>query len=498
MSIQKNADTSSAQTFSIRSILTPLIAIILGLFMVILDGTAVNVALPRLVEDFNSSLSVLQWTVTGYVLAQAAVIPLAGWLSDRFGAKKIFLISIGLFTIGSILCAVAQDPTQLIVFRILQGLGGGLVMPIAMAFTYRLSPPDKVGAVMGMMGIPILLAPALGPILAGWMVDFVSWQWIFLINIPVGIIGILIGIRSLPNISRQSVAALDKWGMIFGPLAFAALAYGISEGGNGWSSAKTIIGITVGVVSLALFIVIELRRENPLLELRVFKSGDFLRGILIQWVTQIGLFGTMFLVPLFLQQAKGYSAFDTGLMMLPQALCAGLFMPISGKLSDKWGARPVVLAGMLLVATAGFLLSTVDAGTSEFSLLLPLGMLGAGMGLAMMPLNTHLIQSAPQNLVGRVTSLTAAAQQVVNSFAVSGLTTILVHQMKGYLASQPPAQGAMSPGVDAWSSAFGDTFTVVTFIAVFGFVISIFLRRPKKQMTDEQQKAADGGHMMMG
>jgi len=171
---------------SIKDILVPLIAIIIGLFMVILDGTAMNVALPGLVLEFDSTLGLLQWTVTGYALAQAAVIPLAGWLSDRFGAKRIFLISVALFTVGSLLCALATSPIQLIIYRVLQGMGGGMVMPIAMAFTYRLSPPGKVGAVMGMMGIPILLAPALGPIIAGALVDFATWQWIFIINLPIG------------------------------------------------------------------------------------------------------------------------------------------------------------------------------------------------------------------------------------------------------------------------------------------------------------------------
>ncbi|MDQ0878710.1 EmrB/QacA subfamily drug resistance transporter [Paenibacillus sp. V4I3] len=231
MSSDKNIAAAEAP-FSMRSILGPLVAIVVGIFMVILDGTAVNVALPKLQEEFNLlNLSLVQWTVIGYALAQAAVIPLAGWLSDRFGAKKIFLISVGLFTIGSGLCALANSVEMLITFRIIQGLGGGVVVPIAMAFIYRLSPPGKVGAVMGMMGIPILLGPALGPVVAGWLVEYHSWQWIFLINLPIGVIGIILGIRTLPNIQRQSVASLDLLGMLLGPIAFAALVYGVSNGG---------------------------------------------------------------------------------------------------------------------------------------------------------------------------------------------------------------------------------------------------------------------------
>ncbi|MFD2615641.1 DHA2 family efflux MFS transporter permease subunit [Paenibacillus gansuensis] len=470
---------------SIRSILAPLVAIIVGLFMVILDGTAMNVALPGFVTEFGKDLSVVQWTVTGYALAQAAVIPLAGWLSDRFGAKKIFLISVAMFTLGSLLCALAADVNQLIIYRVIQGIGGGMVMPIAMAFTYRLSPPGKVGAVMGMMGIPILLAPALGPVIAGWLVDYASWKWIFLLNLPVGIIGILIGLRTLPNIDRQSVPALDMAGIILGPIAFAGLSYGVSEGGNSWTSAQTLTGLIVGGAALIGFVIAELRRENPLLELRVFKSSDFTRGIIVQWISQIALFGTLFMIPLFLVMAKQYTAFETGLVMLPQALAAGLFMPIGGKLFDKIGARPLVISGMSLVLLAAFLLSRIQMDDSVWAMVPPLALLGAGMGLSMMPLNTHLMQSAPQNLVSRVTSLTNAAQQVMTSFAVAGLTTIHTTLTKDYITdgTDPAKAGGL---------AFGDTFYVLVGIAVLGILIAFFLRKPKNaaQNTGQQPEVA--------
>lgn len=482
MSAKQAPVNESGAPFSIRQILAPLAAIIVGLFMVILDGTAVNVAIPGLMTEFNVEYQLVQWTVTGYALAQAAVIPLAGWLSDRFGAKRVFLTSVFLFTVGSLLCALATSVEQLVVYRILQGLGGGMVMPIAMAFTYRLSPPEKVGAVMGMMGIPILLAPALGPVVAGWLVDYASWKWIFLINIPIGIVGILLGIRTLPVIKRQAVASLDKFGIILAPLAFAALSYGVTEGATSWTASKTIIAISVGVVALILFIVVELNRKEPLLELRVFKSMDFSKGIVVQWISQVALFGTMFLVPLFLQDAKGYTAFDTGLIMLPQALAAGLFMPISGILYDKIGARPLVLTGMGLVTVASFILSQVNAESGLWMIIVPLSLLGAGMGLSMMPLNTHLMQSAPRNLVSRVSSLTNAASQVMSSFAIAGLATILAGKMKLY---GPTATSKL----ELYSLSFGDTFLVLTGIAVGGGLLAVILNRPKrvKDGQDDQQ-----------
>ncbi|OUS71631.1 MFS transporter [Paenibacillus sp. MY03] len=481
---------------SIRGIMLPLLAIIVGMFMVILDGTAMNVALNQFMEDFGSSFSLVQWTVTGYALAQAAVIPLAGWLSDRFGAKRIFLMSIVLFTLGSALCALAGTVEQLIAYRIIQGLGGGMVAPIAMAFTYRLSPPGKQGAVMGMIGIPMLLAPALGPVVGGWLVEYVTWHWIFLINLPIGVIAVIVGLRTLPNLERQTVPMLDTLGMIFAPLAFAALAYGISSaggehgGGNGWTAPETLIGLFVGAISLIIFITVELRRTSPLLELRVFRSSDFTRGIILQWIVQIALFGTLFLFPVFLIQAKGYSAFETGLILLPQALAAGLFMPIGGKLFDKLGARPVVLFGLLLVSTGAFLLSGISASTTIAEIMIPLVLLGAGMGFSMMPLNTHIIQSAPRHLVGRVTSLTAAAQQVISSFAIAGLSTLLADRNKSYALTHPAS--------DVAYLSFGDAFFLLACIGVFGVLVALVLRRPKQQPNEEGENKGPDVTMMMG
>ncbi len=487
--------TTVAETppFRMRAIMAPLVAIIVGVFMVILDSTAVNVALPSLVKELDSSLTMIQWTVTGYALAQAAVIPLAGWLSDRFGAKQVFLLSVALFTLGSALCATAQSDTMLVAFRLLQGLGGGCVLPIAMAYVYRLSPPERVGAVMGVMGIPILLAPALGPVLAGWLVQYAVWRWIFLLNLPVGIIGLAVGLRSLPAIGRQSAAGLDLPGTLLAPLAFAGLCYGISQSGTSWTSAQTLGGLVVGSVALLAFVVVELRARTPLLELRVFRSPEFCRAIVVQWVAQFALFGSLFLVPLFLQQVRGYGAFDTGLILLPQALAAAIIMPLSGGLFDRIGARPLVLLGIALVAVATYLLSGVSAATRGIDLLLPLAMVGAGMGMMMMPLNTHLINTAPRRLVSRVTSLTNALQQVVSSFTIAGLAAILTSRAATRIAAAKAAfaqaQPASTTGAPAnlahdlqaamgaaFAAAFDDTFRVMVAAALVAGALGLLLR----------------------
>jgi len=483
--------------FRLSSILVPLLAIIAGVFMVVLDSTAMNVALSTLVKDFGTDLNTLQWVVTGYMLAQASVIPLSGWLSDRFGAKTVFISAIVLFTIGSILCATPNSAEWLVVFRVIQGLGGGCVLPVAMAYVYRLSPISKVGVVMGIMGIPVLFAPAIGPVLSGWLVEYHSWRWIFLINIPIGIVCVLIGLRKLPKVDRTQVPGVDKYGMILGPLAFAALSYGVSQGAESWTSDKTLIGLAVGVLALLAFVVVELRSSTPLLELRVLGSIDFTAGILVQWVAQFALYGALFLLPQFLQQARGFGAFDTGLTLLPQAIASGLMMPIAGILFDRIGVRWLVVCGLSLVSGALYQYSHVDLTTESRDVILPLIMCGAGMGMMMMPMNTHLLNKAPRHLVNRVTSLTNSMQQVINSLAVSTLVTILSSRAtaRGIEMQEAAAQSGISAdnaSPEALKQAaqmvlakgFDDTFHIMMFVAIGGAVLGLLLRRGRRAEED--------------
>lgn len=479
------------EAFSIKTIIGPLLAVIVGMIMVILDSTAMNVALPGIVKDFKSDVSTMQWSITGYTLALSAVIPLAGWMTDRFGAKKIFLITIVLFTLGSVLCSVARNPEQLILYRVIQGLGGGMVQPIGMAIIFRLAPSDKIGAVMGTLGVPMLLAPALGPVLAGYLVEYVTWHWIFLINLPIGIIAILVGLKFLPKVERKTVASLDYLGIILAPIAFAMLAYGVSEGGKSWTSTETLTGLIVGGVALILFIIVELRQKQPLLELRVFGSSDFRKGIVIAWISQIALFGVMIIVPLFLQTVRGYGALDTGLILLPQALASGVMMPIGGRLYDKIGARPLTITGLSIITAALVMLSRISMDTTTGFIITCLVMMGAGMGLSMMAINTHVLQSAPKHLVSRVTPLTTAAQQVMVSFAVAGMTGFLTSRITDHMTK-------IADPIEATVSAYGDTFLLAAGIALAGALLGTILSRPKQQpehAQDDETKEANATMM---
>ena len=500
--------SSDPVPFSIRSIAGPLVAIIIGIFMVVLDTTATNVALPTLVKGFRSPLSTIQWVITGYTLAQAAAIPLAGWLSDRFGTKQLFLASVIVFTVFSALCATAQTGGALIAFRILQGVGGGFVIPVGLAYVYRLAPPARVGSVTGLLGVPVLLAPAIGPVLAGWLVQDVSWRWIFLINVPVGVVGVLLGLRWLPLVERAHVAALDIPGIILAPLAFASLVYGISEGSTSWTSVNTLGGIVVGALALITFVVVELRAADPLLELRVFRSADFNIAIVAQWAGQFAFFGVLFLVPLYLQQVRGYGALDTGLTLLPEALATMVILPLGGTLYDRIGARPLVLVGFAIMAMATVLLAMVSATTTGRDLVVPLILYGAGLGLMFLPVITQTLNTAPRELVGRVSALTNALQQVVSSVAVAFLSTLLVSRTTTHvgearraLAALPGSQHLSRSDVarhaqqlltGASATAFDDAFHVMLVIMLVGAALGLLIRRAVvATQTDPQAVLAD-------
>jgi EmrB/QacA subfamily drug resistance transporter len=467
---------------SARSLLLPVVAIIIGTFMVILDTTVVNVALPTLGRVFATDISLLQWVIAAYMLAQAAVIPLSGWISDRFGAKRVYLTSLILFTLGSALCGLAQSGEMLIGTRILQGLGGGMLMPIGMAVLYRLTPPERRGAIFGLFGLPIMVAPALGPLLSGYLLEFADWRLIFLINVPIGAMALFFGVRVLPNIPAGRVAgAFDTLGVILGPLAFVSLSFGISQSTQvGWTDAQTLGGIGLGLVALALFVWRELTTTDPVLELRVFRSRDFTMAILTQWAGFGAMFGSFFLVPLFLQQVRGYGSLETGLFLVPQAIASGIFMQISGRAFDRFGVKPPVLLGMSLIVSAMWLLSQLSGRTTGEDLRLPLILMGAGMGSMMMALNTHMLSTAPRELVGRVTSLTSALQNVVGSLAIATFATILQARLPVHIAEATVAAGGQPSQTmltNAAAFAFGDVYRTAMVVAGVAWLLVWTLRR---------------------
>ncbi|MGV0168448.1 MDR family MFS transporter [Furfurilactobacillus sp. WILCCON 0119] len=463
------------EEFSLMKVLPAVLTISVAMLLTMMDATVMNVAIPTLQKVFNTSLATVQWTITGYTLALAAVTPLAGWLADRFSDKRIFATAIVWFTVCSVLCSMVNSVELLILFRALQGLAGGLVGPIGMAMSWRLIPSEKRGALMGILGLPLVVAPIMGPILSGWLLSNASWHAIFLINLPIGLLALLLVILFLPASDRERGLHLDLAGALLSPAAFTLLIYGIHRLGNtALTDPVTGLCILAGAIALVSFIVVELRQEAPLMALTAFKSFRFTRGITVSWLNQIVLFGATLLVPLFLQTAKGFSALHAGEMMAPQALAAFVGMIIGGQLFDRWGIRAAAIPGIGLMITGVALLTQMTIHTTTIQLIGMTVLLGLGQGLTMMQISTYNISQAPQAVVTRITPLINSAMQIVNSLAVVILTNVLSHNMHAEMKT-----ATMLNMKTHIISAYGTTFMLPLGILVASWLLSWTLTKAK-------------------
>jgi EmrB/QacA subfamily drug resistance transporter len=322
-----------------RALLLVAGVVVLGAIMSILDTTVVNVAIKTLAASFHTTLPTIQWVATGYTLALATVIPLSGWIADRFGTKRLSMSSIALFIIGSALSGIAGSATEIIVFRVLQGLGGGMIMPAGMTILTKAAGPNRIGRVMAILGVPMMVAPILGPVLGGWLVSDVSWRWIFFINAPVGVIALIASYLVLKPDVGESSERLDFVDLLLASPGLALLIYGLAESNpGGFGQAKVLIPMVVGLLLLATFVRHALRSKQPLIDLRLFKDRVFTSSSITLALMVISVFGTFLLLPYYLQLVRFQSALDAGLLMIPQGVGSMLMMPVAGILSDKTGS----------------------------------------------------------------------------------------------------------------------------------------------------------------
>ena len=401
-----------------------------GSFMTILDATIVNVAVATLQRSFNvASYNDIAWVVTAYMLAQGAVIPLAGWVTDRFGTKRVYLITLVLFTVASALCGAAWNLPSLIIFRILQGVGGGMLMPIGLTILLGAFGPAQMGRVMGLFGVPTLIAPAIGPVLGGWLVQDFSWRLIFLVNVPVGAVSLVAAAVFLRETAHSRRLRLDVIGLATGIPAVLALMYGVDRSTvSGWGSPLVIFMLTSSAVLFTVFVVRQLRAREPLLHIRLFKDTTFTMSTVLSLVVVTGMFGVIYLLPLYLQQIRGYDALTTGLLLMPQALTAAVLMPFSGSLADRIGPRYVVMFGLVVLAVSSFMLAQVHPDTSIAYLAFVMSLRGVSMGFAMMPAMAAGLARIPRSSASRASSITNTVQRAGASVAVAVLVTVLAAQ----------------------------------------------------------------------
>jgi EmrB/QacA subfamily drug resistance transporter len=417
--------------------------VVLGAIMSILDVTVVSVALPTFQTEFNATYAQVAWTMTGYTLALATVIPLSGWAADRFGTKRLYMLALLLFTLGSALCSTADSIQQLVSYRVLQGLGGGMLMPLGMTIMTRAAGPERIGRLMAVLGIPMLLGPIGGPILGGWLIEAASWHWIFLINVPVGAVALVYAFFALPKDNPKPSESFDFLGMLMLSPGLALLLYGVSalpETGT-ITATKVWATMLVGAVLVIGFVFYSFKPKHPLLDLRLFRNRNLTIAALSLFVFIIAFMGAGLLFPSYFLQVRGQSTLHAGLLMAPQGIGAMLTMPIAGTLADRIPVGRTVPFAMALIAAGMFTFTQVGTDTSYVLLCGSLFVMGLGMGGTMMPIMTSALRTLHSADVARGSTLVNILQQIGGSIGAAVMSVILTSRLN----DSPVIPGATDP-----------------------------------------------------
>ncbi|HWE31855.1 MAG TPA: DHA2 family efflux MFS transporter permease subunit [Solirubrobacteraceae bacterium] len=461
------------------------IVVVLGSAMSILDTTIVNVALKTLAREQHATLSNIQWVVTGYLLSLAAVIPITGWAARSFGAKRVYLFSVIVFTAGSALCGLATSTTELIVFRVLQGVGGGMILPIGQLMLAEAAGPKRMGRVMSIVAVPMMLAPILGPALGGLIVDNLSWRWIFYVNVPIGLIAVPTALRFLPSVERKPADRIDFVGLALVATGLPLLLYGVSEiaSTHSFTASKVVIPVLVGIALVVVFVVHALRvkRVKPLLEVRLYRRSTFASASFAMVCLAMALFGGMILLPLYWQSIRHESVLNSGLLQAPQGLGMALVMPLAGRLSDRFGGGPLALFGAVLTALATIPFGFVGTHTSIVFLSVAMLVRGVGIGFAFMPAMTAAFASLEHHELSDATPQLNALQRAAGAIGTGILAVVLQRALTGAhtLGAQAGAYGTAF----WWSAA-------ITALAIGPCIVLVVAERRARAAHSEHGDAA--------
>lgn len=405
-----------------------LATVMFGLFMVILDSTIINIAFPTLRSEFGVSLSDAQWVISVYVLALGVTTPVSGFLADRFGIKRIYLLGLGLFVFGSFLCGFAPSLGLLIAARALQGFGGGIAQPLGPAQLYRAFPPKEQGTAFGIMGIALVVAPALGPILGGWLVGIGLWRAIFFVNVPIGIIGVFLGSRFLLDYRTGQRPLFDPFGLITAAIGFGAVLYAATIAEIfGWGGTFTLLALGFGFIMLIAHTLVELYvAKEPMMNLRIFANPTFLNAAIVGYIATVALFGAEFLMPIYLQTFRGRTALEAGIILLGVAATSAIATPLAGRLYDKIGPRTIMVVGFIILCVNTWQLAEIRGTTAISYIVFLLALRGLAIGLTLQTSYVTALSSIHLDMLPRGSSLLNSTRFVVQAVAVAALATILV------------------------------------------------------------------------
>ena len=454
------------------------IVFLLGLFMELLDMTVVNVAIPTLQRDFNAQLAGIEWVVTGYLLGLAVFIPMAGFLADRFGSKRVFMLALAVFSIASLGAGVAWNLDSLIAFRLLQGVGGGMLTPVGTAMVFRAFPRNRRAIASAFVAVPAALAPALGPVLGAWLVEYQTWHWIFLLNVPIGIVGLFLGWRWLREDRVHPHHGFDGRGFLLSSVGFTLLLFGLSQAAtHPWSSPEVAGSVIAGALALAALAIVELRATEPMLDVRLFGIRSFLSGNAVIAVAMAAMMAGLFLIPLFLQGPGGESVLESGLVTFAQAFGILAGMPLAAKLHGRVGTRPLVLVGLALMMLSSWLFTSITPDVDLMTVRTWMAMRGFGMALVFVSGQLALLGDVPHDRTARASSLVNVSRQVAASIGVALAATVLSGQLTANLAVAAGSTSGPATRIAAQVSAFQDAFWIPVMLAGIGLVAAVWLPR---------------------
>ncbi|WP_409347202.1 DHA2 family efflux MFS transporter permease subunit [Paenibacillus sp. MBLB4367] len=456
---------------------------ILGAFLATLNQTVMSVATPKLMGDFNISATTAQWLTTGYMLVNGVLIPITAYFMQRFTTRQLFQASMLIFLAGTIVSAIATDFTVLLTGRMIQAAGAGIIMPLLMNVILTLFPPEKRGAAMGMVGFAVIFAPAIGPTLAGYILENYAWETMFYGMIPLAVLVIVCGFIYLRNVSERVYTKIDMLSVTLSTIGFGALLYGFSRAGSaGWSSTEVLASLAAGIVALALFTWRQLVSRNPLLDLRAFQYRMFSLTTVINIAVTMVMYADMMLLPLYLQNARGYTALESGLLLLPGALVMGFLMPVAGKLFDRFGAKWLAIIGLIItiLTTIGFI-DLTDSTSYTYLVLMSTGR-RIGMALLLMPVQTAGLNQLPSRLNAHGTAISNTIRQVAGAVGTSLLVTVMTDRTKTHLTDMMTSEGAKGATqehlmMEASIQGINDAYVVIIGIGVLGLLLSFWIKR---------------------
>lgn len=475
-----------------------LFVMILGAFIAVLNQTIMSVALPELMVDFKIEAPTAQWLTTGYMLVNGVLIPITAFLMQRFTTRELFQASMVIFLGGTIVSAVAPNFEVLLVGRLIQAAGAGIIMPLLMNVILTVFPVNKRGAAMGMVGFAIIFAPAIGPTIAGYVMEHYSWRTMFYGMIPLVAIIIVVAFIFLKNVAERVYPKIDIFSVILSTIGFGTVLYGFSSAGSkGWSSAEVILSIVVGVISLVLFTWRQLVSKSPLLDLRAFKYSMFSLTTVINIAVTMVMYADMMLLPLYLQSARGYTALEAGLLMLPGALLMGIMMPVTGKLFDRFGAKWLSIIGMAItIATTIGFVNLTDSTSYTYLVLMSTGR-RFGMAMFLMPITTAGLNQLPARLNAHGTAISNTIKQVAGAIGTSLLVTVMATRTKFHAEDMFAAGGSGNVTkehimMEASIQGINDAYLVIIGIGVVGLLLSFFIKHvgqaEEVEVTEKTQK----------